>query len=398
MKRHILTISLVLMTMVPCLSAGAQDQGTMDQVLRSIEENNPSLRTATAELEVQKLENRSEALLEDLEVEFNYLWGQNAEVGQRHDLSVTQSFDIPTLMGMKAKQAGALDSQAALQYKAERLNILKEAQSLCIEAIYCNKVRAEYDVLLEYATRLYRATERELEMGEASVMELNKARLSLTSAKARVARADLERENLLASLRVLNGGKDVVLETEDYGNSTLPENFETWFAQASEANPVIAYVAEEIAISNSSVRIDKLSALPRLTLGYMSEIGHNEKYRGLTVGVAIPLWKNTNKVRQSQARVELAKEKQTQAEQEFYSRLRSEYDKAVSLGQLKDEYMQSLGEADIRGTLFKALDHGEISMIEYMTEIDVLYQILEEYLSVERDYMQSLAELNAVFL
>lgn len=406
--QHILTktglcaLIAVLMTMVPCPGAGAQDTGrptgTMDQVLRSIEENNPSLRTAAAELEIQKLENRSESLLEDLEVEFNYLWGQNAEVGRRHDLNVTQSFDIPTLLGMKSKQAGALDSQAMLSYKAERLNVLKQAQALCIEAVYNNRIRSEYEVLLEYATRLYEATAREMEMGEVSALELNKARLNLTSAKAQVTRAELQKEEIMASLRLLNGGKDIVLEGEDYGDAPLPADFDTWFAQAAEANPVIAYVAEEIAISNNSIRIEKLSALPRLTVGYMSEIGRNDKYRGLTMGVAIPLWKSSNKIKQSQARANLAQEKRSQAEQEFYSKLRSEYDKAVSLGKLKEEYMQSLNESDIRGTLFKALDHGEISMVDYMTEIDVLYQILEEYLSVERDYMQSLAELNAVFL
>lgn len=387
------------MTMVPAIAAGAQSpDGPFAQVLRSIEQNNPYLKTAAAELEVQKLENRSEALLDDLEVEFNYLWGQNAEVGQRHDLSVSQSFDIPTLMGMKSRQATALNSQAMLEYKAERLNILKQAQELCIEAVYNNKLMAEYEVLLEYADRLYEATAREVEMGELSLVDLNKARLNLTSAKAQAARAQLQKDAILASLRALNGGKDVVLEGESYGETPLPMDFETWFTQAAEANPVIAYVAEEIAISNNSIRIEKLSALPRLTMGYMSEIGMHDKYRGLTMGVAIPLWKSTSKIRQSQARASLAQEKRAQAEQEFYNSLRSEYDKAVSLGGLMDEYMRSLEESDIRGTLFKALDHGEISMADYMTEVDVLYQILEEYLSIERDYMQSLAELNAVFL
>ena len=368
------------------------------QVLRSIEQYNPSLRTAAAGLEVQKLENRSEALLEDLEVEFNYLWGQNAEVGQRHDLSITQSFDIPTLLGMKARQAGALDSQAVLEYKAERLKVLTQAQELCIDAIYCNKLMAEYEVLLDYATRLHEAAAREVEMGESSLMELNKARLSLTSARAQVARVQLQKDEVMASLRALNGGNDVSLDGESYGASSLPADFESWFSQAAEANPVIAYVAAEIAISNNDIRIEKLSALPRLTMGYMSEIGLNDKYRGLTMGIAIPLWKSSSRIRQSQARATLAQERRVQAEQEFYSTLRSGYDKAVSLGKLKDEYMHSLDESDMRGTLFKALDHGEISMAEYMTEIDILYQILEQFLSTERDYMQALAQLNAVFL
>lgn len=397
MKSRILTIlAIAFGTMVPASGVRAQD--TMDRILRSIEENNASLKAAAAEMEVRKLENRSEALLEDLEVEFNYLWGQNAEVGQRHDLSVTQSFDIPTLLGMKARQATALDSQAALQYKAERLNILKEAQSLCIDAVYSNRIRAEYEVLLDYATRLYQATEREMEMGEVSALELNKARFNLTSARAQVERAELDAKETLSRLRVLNGGVDITLDSKDYGVSPLPEDFDTWFAQACEANPVLAYVAGEIALGSNGVRIDRLSALPRLTLGYMSEIGRNDKYRGITMGVAIPLWKNTNKVRQSQARVEVARERKAESEQEFYNSLRSEYDKAVSLKRLRDEYMLSLGEADIRDTLFKALDHGEISMGDYIAEINVLYQIIEEYLRVERDYMQSLAELNAVFL
>lgn len=394
MKINTIIITILALAAGQTLSA----QGSIKEALAAIEAHNPSLRESARELELQKQENRSEALLEDPEVEFNYLWGQNAQVGMRHDLSVTQSFDIPTLAGMRSRQVSGLDAQAGLRYKADRLDVLLEASQVCIDIVYLNRLIDALGPHCAYAEKLSRVTERKMELGEADVMEVNKARLHLASVKSRLSRLEVERDGLLSQLRTLNGGEDLGLTTLSYGEDVIPADFRSWYEEAASRNPVLRYVEKEVELSTSGLRIEKTSTLPSLTVGYMSEIGVDEKFRGVTLGVSIPLWRNSNRIRQSRARVELARERQSRAEQEFYDRLLNNYEQACSLKELSDTHMEALEKNDNREYLISAQSLGEISMIDYIVETDLYYEFLEECLSAERDYRKALTELNAVNL
>lgn len=381
--------------------AGAQAlmaQNTIQDVLMAIESNNPALKESAREAELQKLENRATGILENPEVEFNYLWGQNAEVGMRHDLTVTQSFDIPTLTGMRSRQTTGLNAQADLKYKADRLDVLLEASLICIDVIYCNRLLDELSSHLKNAETLTAVTLRKMELGEADVMETNKARLHLASIQGKISRTEVERERLLAELKTLNGGEPVSLDAMSYGAEDLPEEFDAWYEAAASQNPVLQYVRKEVDLSTNGLRIDKTMTLPNLTVGYMSEIGMEEKYRGLTLGIAIPLWSNSNRIRQSKARLELARTRQARAEQEFYDKLLREFNEARNLKSLADSQRAALEQADNREHLISAQTKGEISMIDYIVETDLYYEFLEELLSSERDYRKSLAELNSVTL
>lgn len=386
---------LILSFLLWHTAAAAQ---TISDVLRQIEAHNPSLSISMSESEVQKLENRSEALLTDPEVEFNYLWGHEAQTGNRYDVRVTQSFDIPTLTGMRVRQANDRNTQATLKYKADRLNVLLEAKQLCIELVFYNQMAKELTSHLNDAKSLTAATERKMQMGESSVLELNKAKLHLTSVRGKLSRINVERDALLSRLRTMNDGQEISFDSCEYDSEDLPADFNAWYNQAAELNPVLAYVRNQAVIDMNQVRIDKTSWLPNLTVGYMSEIGLNDKYRGVTLGLAIPLWRNTNKVRQSMARVDIAQRQQKKAEQEFYDKLIREYNQARGLKDIALGYREALESNDNRAYLLAAQSQGEISMIDYLYETDLYYDSLEEALAAERDYRKSLADLNSVNL
>ena len=109
MKRILLTI--ILLSAAVC----SYGQGSVRDVLRQIEANSPTLKAAAAEMDAERLAGRAETLPANPEVEFNYLWGAD-NIGGRHDLRISQSFDIPTLTGLKAGKAGDIGEMAALRY------------------------------------------------------------------------------------------------------------------------------------------------------------------------------------------------------------------------------------------------------------------------------------------
>ena len=368
---------------------------SVEAVLKEVEMNNPVLKAAAAEVEAEALAGKAEALLENPQVEFNYLFGESG-IGNRYDIRVSQSFDIPTITGMKAGKVEDLRQMAALKYKAQRQSILLEAKHACIDLVYWNSLMAELSTHLEQAEDLVSSYEKRMAAGEAAILDLNKARTHRTSIQGQVNRAEMERQRLLTTLRTLNGGADPRFDASGYGfPETLPEDFRTWFEEISAASPTLAYVRKGVQLEERQLAIDKASRFPELVVGYMSEIRAEEKFRGVTVGLSIPLWSSSNKVRQAKARTDAARERLKAEEQEFLQDLQRQYLEAFSLKENAELMRRSLRESDSRSFLLSALTGGEISMIDYLVETDLYYDALEQALAAERDYRHALASLMA---
>ncbi len=388
--------SAICLCAVATFSVSAQT--STETILRQIEENNPQLKAAAAEADAEKIENRSGVLLENPEFEFNYLWGADG-IGNRRDFRVTQAFDVATLTGMKSRQVAGQNEMSILKYKSERLNVLLEAKQACIDLIYYNALKAELSTHLEQAQTLVSSFEKRLKAGGANVLDLNKAKVHLTAVRGQISQVEVERQTLLAVLKSLNGGQDIILDDCVYDLSdNLPADFESWYESASQKNPVLQYVRQEVTLGQKQLSIDKTAWIPELTVGYMSELTTADKFRGVTVGVNIPLWSNANKIKQSRAKIAAAESRKVAAEQQFYFDLSAQYNRAASLKANSELMRASLSETDSRDYLLTAQSRGEISMIEYLVETDQYYEALEQTLSAERDYHQALARLNAVEL
>ncbi len=373
-------------------------QGSVDSVLKGIEENNPGLKAAALEVDAQKLSNRSEALLENPEIEFNYLRG-GENLGTRHDVRVSQAFDIATLTGMKSGKTAGMNELAELRYRTERQEVLLEAKQACIDLVYCNAMLSELRTHLLQARILVTSFEKRIKAGDATVLDFNKAKMHLTSVQGEISKLEVERQTLLSTLRSLNGGLEVDFEASSYDSyEELPSDFQTWYAQASEKNPFLEYVRKEVSVGQKQLSIDKTAWMPELAVGYMSEIRTAEKFRGVTVGVNIPLWSNGNKVKQSRAAVAAAESRQAAAEQQYYYQLLSQFNQALTLKENSEMMRTSLSETDNREFLLSAQSKGEISMIDYLVETDLYYDTLETVLAAERDYRHALASLGAVNL
>jgi len=400
MNMNYLNINKLLLVICICAvtSFAATAQTSTETILRQIEANNPQLKAAAAEADAEKIENRSRALLENPEFEFNYLWGADG-IGNRRDFRVTQAFDVATLTGMKSRQVAGQNEMSTLKYKSERLNVLLEAKQACIDLIYYNALKAELSTHLEQAQTLVTSFEKRLKAGGANVLDLNKAKVHLTTVRGQISQVEVERQTLMATLKSLNGGQDVALEDCDYGLAeNLPADFDSWYESASQKNPVLEYVRQEVTLGQKQLSIDKTAWVPELTVGYMSELTTADKFRGVTVGVNIPLWSNANKVKQSRAKIAAAESRKVAAEQQFYFDLLAQYNRAASLKANSELMRASLSETDSRDYLLTAQSKGEISMIEYLVETDQYYEALEQTLTAERDYHQALAQLNAVEL
>lgn len=384
--------------MVLLASISLNAQSSVETALKAIEENNNTLKALKETTKSQKLENKTGIYLSNPEVGFNYLWGNPSTIGNRTDFSISQAFDIPTITGMKNKIADERNSLAEWQYKAERMNILLEAKQYCIELIYFNALKKELDIRLQHAQTIASGYQNRLNSGDANILEYNKAQLSLSATTGEIARIDVERNALLSQLKRLNGGLDIVMDDYQFNQKQLPLNFDDWYLQAEQKNPILAYIKQEVVVSQKQVSLNKAKGLPTFSAGYMSENVVGERFQGLTMGVSVPLWENKNRVKQAKSAVVAAQARQTDSKQQFYNQLQIQYNRALGLKNTAESYRKSLVMANSTELLKKALDAGEISLLNYMVELGLYYNMVNQTLEAERDYQKALAELSAVEL
>lgn len=392
MKRLLQTVAAAAMSVL------LHAQGGMNEVLASIEENNTTLKALREMAGAQKLENRADLLPADPEVGFNYLWGSPSAIGNRRDISVNQSFDIATLSGAKGKVTAKKNELLDWQYRADRMNLLLEAKQYCIDLIYYNALLKELHTRMDNARSIEAAQKRRLDDGDISLPEYNSARLNAASVGAEVARAAAEREAVAAQLARLNGGLPVKLAATEYEAVLLPTDFSEWCRAAEAKNPVLAYVGGDVELSHRQLAVSRQMGLPSFSAGYMSEKTSGEHFRGLTLGVSVPLWSNRNRMKQARAEIRAAELRRADARQQFYGNLETLFRRTQGLRAAADVYRASLLDADNTALLKTALEAGEISVVEYFTQLAVYYEVVDRALDTEREYQKSLAELSAMEL
>ncbi|KAA6311739.1 hypothetical protein EZS27_037195 [termite gut metagenome] len=98
-------------------------------------------------------------------------------------------------------------------------------------------------------------------------------------------------------------------------------------------------------------------------------------------------------MKQAKVASKAAVTRQEDSWQQFYNHFRNLYERTNRLKTIADNYKQSLAVLTNTDLLKKALDAGEISVLEYVVEIGLYYEVVNNALEAERDYRKARAEL-----
>lgn len=388
---------LLVVCLTVAMSVPGFAQENAGTVLSQIEKNNTALQALRKRTEADQYGYKAERALDAPEVGFDYLWSSPADVGTRKDISVTQSIDVAALAGARGKLADSRTELSDIQYNIERQKILLEAKQLYIRIVYCNAVNAELSSRIARSEQIEAAYRDMQARGETDMIEVNKAHLAYLSQKNALSRNMVERESLLSELQGLNGGEPVevnasVISTDE----VLPADFGAWYAEASQQIPELAYMKKNVDVNAAEARTAKMANYPSLTAGYMAELVKGSNFRGLTLGLSIPIWSVRSKVRRANASCEAAKLEERDAVTKTYNSFKALYDRAKGLQEISAELSSSLAVSTEAMALTEhKLKAGDISLIDNIMELSLYYSLADEVLATSCDYALALAELYA---
>lgn len=381
----------MLAAAIACTAAGAQ---TIDDILGQVGENNLTLKALQQQLDAGADANLAEARLEGPEVEFGYLFGEDGR--RRHDFGVSQSFDFGALTGARKRLALGQNELLALEYRTSRRDILTQARKLVYRIVNCNALIAEYTRRADNARAVEQAYRSGYEKGEFSVIDYRKAAVGLAEAEGTLRLCEVERDGLLAELKNLNGGEEIEITACEQETVLLPGSFGQWLEQASGKSSALEYVRTSTSNSEKQLKLSRSEAFPSLSVGYKSEVVPGEGFRGVSVGVSIPLWSAGKKISSAKKQLEAARLAEQDALVQFRTNAENLYEKAASLAESAAGYALLTDSDEGLRDLQKALDSGQMSLLDYMNEISYFYSSRELALQTQLEYLLAVADLMAL--
>jgi len=384
---------IIILVIVSASCSNVYSQYKIDGILAEIEKNSTELSALREKMEAEKIGNKTNIYLQNPEVEFNYLWGHPTSIGNRKDFSIKQTFDFPTSYSYRNQISDLKNEQLYLVYQKQMKNILLKARLICVDLVYYNSLKLELSKRLIQAKNNENAYKLKLDKGEANILEYNKSLLNLLNISSELESVEIERNYLLSELILLNGGQIIEFRDSTFELVSLNPDFEQWFASAEQNNLVLSWLKKDIKIKEATTKLNRAISLPKFQAGYMSENVIGQEFQGISVGMTIPLWENKNKLKFAKANIIASESIVVDNKLKFYNHLKALHSKIIRLQKNVNDYQKSLMLLDNSELLKKALEMGEISLIEYVLELSIYFDSVDRLYELERDMNKALAEL-----
>ena len=368
------------------------------QVLKDVEANNPVLLAARKRAEAQQTAAHVGALLPNPEVEAAYFWGDPASVGIRWDLGISQSFEMPSVMVRRARLRNLQEQAASLDYLVVRNATLLEAQLTCADIIYYRALGMIYTRRCQAAIRIADLYQRRYAAGDCSILDYNRAQMNLADVQNRAAEINLQGDHAVHDLQRLVGGESYLFYQSEYEEVRVETSFESWYEQLEMQNPSLRLLDNQVEAARYQRQLSRAQWLPEISVGYASENVVGQSFRGVKVGLSLPIWSQQRAVKASRLAKAAATEELSSQRTEWFSRLQCMFHRHEALirnvGNLREAF-QRCNSIDL---LDKALDAGEISLEQYLLEADYYYNIEMQIWDVAHELEQLHLHLYSITL
>ena len=365
----------------------------IDKVLREVEQNNKELKAYADLMDSQRLELKSTNNLPDPQTGFFYLpWGEHTS-GDYTEFQFTQSFEFPTVYGVRSELIEKQLESMRLDYKAMKQRVLLPAKRHCVELIYRNKRLAVEQSRVQQAKQVFDQVEELFEKEQVGILEVNKAKVVWIQEQFKVKQLENDIRNILQELRNLNGGIELAFGQTEFAESLDLNSLDSIWQEKESIDPAILSLKQRETVALQQVRLSRNSSLPNLTAGFNSQGVSGERFSGIYGGISIPLWNHKNRVKAADA----------------YYRYQQSYSSVQSLAALTDfqkqyndyqvllskynEYQDTLSGINSHALLLQAYELGEISFLEYYMELQFYQKAYDSMLEIEKQLYILKAEI-----
>ena len=199
----------------------------------------------------------------------------------------------------------------------------------------------------------------------------------------------------LEELCAINGNVsvDYMATITEYPEQAI-ESIDTYIAQIETFDPEYTSVQLSVDAAKRDVLISKMGWLPEFSLGYNYTNEMGTKFNGVLVGVSVPVFSNKNKVsaaKSEQISAEIAQKDILITKEKSFKAI---YAHIVTLKSQIHSYKNVLENGTNQAMLKKALNGGQLSLLDYLLELRYFLEAEQSLLDLEFEYNTQLTDLN----
>lgn len=390
MRNRIFITAITLL--LGCFSSNAQvKEVNFNQFVQEVESNNPSLIALKKQYEASIVGNRVGLAPSDPEVNFEPLFNGETEI------TAVQSLAFPTMYFKMSKLAKLSTQRQQMEYYSNIHNTLLIIRNIGVDAIYYNKKLLLLEEVYQNALKVENFMTKRFENGDANIMDKNKVKAMVMDANAQKNSALSEYKSLERQIVALNMSKELKIVDTNYPLFKIGDA-ESYVERALAESYAIRIANMDSLIAQQQIKISKHSWLPNINIGYkyvLESASPQSSIGGVVVGLSVPLWQNLNKVKYSRLQYEATKAEMLATKlntKAFLEGLVSTYQSSV---ENMERYREHLKENNSSSAILKALELGEISVMEYFVEANTITDIKLNLLEYERAAYNTAAQMQA---
>lgn len=372
------------------LFSGAVQAQSIDEILRSIEQNSPELKsqqqvTHAAQMEVQTLNN-----LEDPSVEYSPFFAKGVEGVASSELVVKQGFDFPTLYAARKKQGKLQQEVLNRRNEMNRREILLRAKTLCLDLIRLNQEQKLLEQRKKNAEELLALFNERLEKGDANILEVNKIKMERMNVQTEVAQNAAAHRNALQQLLAMNGNLPLEFACSSYPVLTPVTSYSALYDEVMTTDATLLEADATARAADKELSVNRQNWLPKLEVAYRRNTSLGEKSNGFLVGGSIPLFSKRKRTQIARAQAISAQLQRDDVRLKTEANIQSQFNEIQQLNEAMQAYDIPLMHQTL-DLLKQAVTAGQLSIIDYYVEAEGVYRNLQAYMEIENQYQKLMA-------
>lgn len=367
--------------------AATASAASIDSLAVSIARANPAFAARSSELSAAALSMQAEGMLPGPEIEGEHLWGPAGD--NRWGLGVSQAFDWPGVYAARRAERRASGNAFAQLAATELAEQTLAAKLALIDLVAARRAAAVIADINDNVQELLRFTQRALDHGQATILDLRKLQIESLDIAQRLEQAELDRAAAIAQLRAM--GYDAEAPADLDYPAAAPD-----YAAAEarwQASPALLAALAQAEAAASRARVASRSMLPGFAVGYRHQFEGGNHFNGISAAITLPAWGSGRAKAAARAEAAAARLQAETVVSENTARFDEARRRVETLRERVSRYADALGSSDYTVLLRKSLDGGQISMLTYVQELNFFLEARLACASVEKEYHTALATL-----
>jgi heavy metal efflux system protein len=382
----------------------------VNEAIRIALDSSLSVKSAAYSVDASKALKGAAIDLPKTEIDGEY--GQFNSYTNDNSITVSQSFEFPTVYINRFRLANANVISSEWKYKIALLDLATQVKQVYWHYVYL----AAKQKLLSYQDSLFtgflRAAELRARAGETNRLEMITARSQSLEIRNQLFQVSSDIGTYGRKLMVLLNCRTTLVPSEN----ELHKIDASFLSDTTtiDQSPLLGYVHQQVEVSRLNKKLEKSQMLPDLSVGYFNqtiigtqevngvprEFGPDFRFRGVQAGISVPLWFGpyTSKSKAAKINEYIA---QTDAEnftRSITGNYQSAFDEYKKFSVSIDYYeSQAVPESDLiieQATMsYRA---GAMDYLDYVLNLNRALAIRQSYLDAMNSYNQTIISIEYI--